>query len=323
MSNNKRKTFFLAVNTGFANKKLPNKRCIDFYERRSRNGLYCAIVGNVVLPNGHGSNNVCAEISRDSEWRLLADAIRHNGAIPGIQLSSTWDGYQGMKKFVSSKNRIHEYIEVASSISKEQIAAIFDALQRGTELALRAGFKHIQLHAAHGYIFNLMIDNRLSKNSDYALEMTGKWAKFLESESIESSIRLSIYTGCDSIDNTDSDVFIKKVASLRINYLDASAGFYNINKHLIYPQKKDLLADRHSKTLEIAATHQDQQIILSGKAGVFLRKELPNNVHVGLCRDLIANPDYLLDTSKGCTDRLHCHYFSRGKQHLTCGKWAT
>jgi len=98
--NENKKYFFLAVNTGFVANGLPDQRCYNFYVDRSRHGLHCAIVGNVVIPDGVGSNNVCATISGEEAWRRLALGILEQGALPGIQLSSAWQGFNGMKKFV-------------------------------------------------------------------------------------------------------------------------------------------------------------------------------------------------------------------------------
>src|SRR5258708_2628456 len=96
-----RKYFFLGLNTGFMSNGIPDSRCYEFYARRSRHGLYCAIVGNVVIPGGFGTNMNTPEISNSHAWRHLADAIASNGALPGIQLATAWKGYSGRKKFVS------------------------------------------------------------------------------------------------------------------------------------------------------------------------------------------------------------------------------
>ena len=157
-----RKVFFLAVNTGYAIGRQPDGRCREFYASRSGNGLYCAIVGNVVVPGGFASNDVCAEISPSESWRDLAGSIAERGTRPGIQLTSAWSDYRGMRSFVSRGTRqaIIDYKAVVGRMSEDSVRDIIARLRRGTEYAVDAGFGHIQVHAAHGYLFSLLIDEQ-------------------------------------------------------------------------------------------------------------------------------------------------------------------
>lgn len=318
-----RRYFFLAVNTGFTSNGVPDERCTQFYHARSGNGLHCAIVGNVVTPKGLGTNNVCSEISESKAWRELAIAISCNGALAGVQLSSTWEGYQGIKKFVpqAGEHPINEYRSFGKSITARHVVAAFDALHRGTELALKAGFQHIQLHAAHGYLFNILVDRRFSSYADLAQNLVCRWAENLASDRIETSIRFSMLTGDSHFDQDRSEEFADDIALLPVSYIDVSAGFYNINKRLIYPSTYSQLKERADATLRIADRHPSQNFIISGKSMHAWDASLPKNVHVGICRDLIANPNYLADQTNGCTLSMKCHYFSRGEPHIDCGRW--
>lgn len=319
----RKKYFFLAVNTGFALDGLPDQRCCDFYAGRSGNGLYSAIVGNVVIPGGDASNDVCAMISDSEKWRSLSSCITQQGAIAGIQLSSAWPGYRGMKRFVPrvDENPVHEYRRVAAAMSRTFVGEIFDGLQRGTELAIRQGFGLVQLHAAHGYAFNLLIDKRLSRYASMAIERVAQWADFLSTEGIESSVRFSLWAGSPLIDADQQDNFVQAILDLPVTYFDVSAGYYNIDKRLIYPSNPEMIKRRCNATLELAKTYPDRQFIVSGKSyGAWDTESLPN-AHVGICRDLIANSNFLKDRSDGCKNCMKCHYFSRNALHLTCGTW--
>lgn len=318
-----RKYFFLAVNTGFVQGRLPDVKCRAFYRERSRHGLHCSIVGNVVTPGGIGSNDVCAEISSAPAWRQLAESISENGALPGIQLASAWQGYSGMKRFVPSSgdDPLNEYWSLATSLSNQDARAAFDGLNRGTEYAIKAGFRHVQIHAAHGYLFNMLVDPRLSRHAEFALEAIRQWARGLTAMGIESSVRISIWAGHPVFDDQRAHQFLARIADLPVSYVDVSAGFYNINKRLIYPSTPQLLSDRLDATLAFASRHPETQVILSGKSALAWDPWLPPNVHIGICRDLIANPDFLLERTRGCALCMKCHYYSRGASHLTCGQW--
>lgn len=318
-----RKYFFLAVNTGFTEHGLPDARCRDFYRLRSGHGLYCSIVGNVVIPNGRATNDVSSKISSSRAWHSLADVITGQGAIAGIQLASTWNGYKGMKAFVpqAGADPARAYLEIASTISEKGTRDAFAALTQGTELAIEAGFRHIQLHAAHGYLFNLLLDRHFSVHAELALQLACKWAKDVAASQSESSIRFSLWSGSSMIDQHRKKQIIDDLTVVGVKYFDVSAGFYNINKQLIYPSTVALLSARVDATVSIAAQHANTSFILSGKSAYAWDSSLPTNIHIGICRDLIANPNFLRDRGNGCTSCMKCHYFSRGEASLTCARW--
>jgi hypothetical protein len=144
----------------------------------------------------------------------------------------------------------------------------------------------------------------------------------LHSLGVETSIRFSLRTGDRAFDENGRDVFLDAIASLPIDYLDASSGFYSLDKRLIYPSLASIRAARRLETLLLAARHVGVHFIFSGGLADELEAQLPANIHIGICRDLIANPNHLNDPSNGCVTSMKCHYFSRGEAHLTCSRWA-
>jgi NADPH2 dehydrogenase len=319
-----RKYFFVGLNTGFISGKNPDQRCCDFYAARSGHGLHSSIVGNVVIPGGVGTNTNTAEITDDPAWRQLSDNIAAHGAVAGIQLGTVWESYSGMKSFVSRTSAIEigRCQDLVRAISGREIKLLFHALFAGSELAIEAGFRHIQLHAAHGYLFSLLIDSRLYPRAEIVLAAVAEWATRLARFGIETSIRVSLKTGDPAFDSAGREAFMCQIASLPVNYVDLSSGFYQIDKRLIYPSLALFVRQRREEAIAIARRYGKMQFIHSGKALQVVEANFPSNLHIGICRDLIANPNYLRDKDNGCINAMKCHYYSRGEAHLTCGRWS-
>jgi NADPH2 dehydrogenase len=319
---NSKKIFFLAVNTGYTKNGVPDRRFLDFYSDRSGKGLHCAIVGNVAIPDGFGTNSSTPRIENRKIWLALAEAISSKGSLPGIQLSTTWENYAGAKKFLTNSpaEQLDHYRHTASKFDQNQIKSQFLSLKKATDIAINSGFKHIQLHAAHGYFFNLILDNRFSKHNDLAIDLTQDWLESIRSSKIETSIRISTLTGADEFDKENSS-FLEKLTEIPFNFHDLSEGFYNINKRLIYPSIENILAERINRNINIALKHPHRNFISSGKSHALTQNDLPNNIHIGICRDIIANANFLQDKNNGCKNRMKCHYYSRGSSAITCGTW--
>lgn len=314
------KVFFLPANTGYNKNGAPDERLINFHNERSGKGIYCSIVGNVVLPGGYGSNNYCTYISEDPNWDILTTLIEKNGSVPGIQLSSAWPNYQGNRSFVScSQDILQYYQDVAYNISKDQINKIFDTLKQGVNIAINKGFRHIQIHAAHGYLISLLIDSIFCENYRYSLECLTSLILSIDNK-IEVSIRISCLIGIQLVDKKRDDT-LKRIFDLPADYFDLSFGFYNINKNMIYPETRSMLHSRLKKSLELIDKYPLKSFIISGRSLSWYNDTLPRNAHLGICRDLIANPNFLIDTTLHCNQCKECHYYSKGEQFIKCSQW--
>lgn len=320
-----RRIFFAAVNTGFVVDGHPDHRFLQFYESRSSPELYCSIVGNVVVPNGHGSNASTPMITGDFIWAELANRINERGANPGIQLATTWAGYTGSKKFVTStpSNIIKEGRELAASMGLQSIEEVIGSFRAGAAMAVSHGFRHIQFHAAHGYLLSLLIDRRINPLAAHVIGELKLLAEWLYTEGVESSIRISLKTGDNDFDRIGAVDFQDEIASLPFDFVDLSSGFYNVDKRLIYPARPEIIQERISESRDVAIRSPGRNFIFSGRVDMNGWNDLPHNMHPAFCRDLIANPKFLQEPDRGCSNFNKCHYYSRGEPHLTCGQWTT
>lgn len=315
-----KKIFFLAVNTAMTKHNEITERYIKFYDERASEKLYCSIVGNVVIPNGYPTNLNTPIISNNKLWKELATRINSKGTRPGIQLASTWSTYEGQRNFISRENSLETYKSYMEGINERTIQSIFSNLYLASRMSIDFGFKHIQLHAGHGYLFNLLIEPVFTSFHDLIMEKLVDWLFFLKKNNIESSIRVSLVTG-----NLDIDKALEVsnlIPKLSPDYYDLSDGFYNIDKKLIYPYSKNIEC-RKNRQIDISNTYIQQKFISSGLSyGLYDEEILPDNLHIGICRDLIASPNFLnFPNEKGCSKCSKCHYYSRGKSELECPQW--
>ncbi|MBY8976866.1 hypothetical protein KHP62_13680 [Rhodobacteraceae bacterium NNCM2] len=317
-----RRTFFLGVNTGFICDGVPDDHFLEFYRSRSSPDLHCAIIGNVVVPGGFGTNAQTPELSESLRWTCVADAIARAGSIPGIQLATTWPKYFGQRGFVSSEpnQTIEAARKLIASMTRGDITDILSKFKLATQMAVDHGYGHIQIHAAHGYLPNLLLDRNLNSLFGYAQEGMAKLADSLHAQDIETSIRWSMRTGDPELDRRGVLKSSADIASLHFGFVDLSSGYYNIDKRLIYPSTGVFISQRHADSMQIARAFPEQRFIVSGRISDFLG-DLPENADLGVCRDLIANPKFLKDWTNGCRNRGKCHYYSRGSDRLTCPTW--
>jgi hypothetical protein len=110
-------------------------------------------------------------------------------------------------------------------------------------------------------------------------------------------------------------------SAVPVDLIDVSSGFYNIDKRMIYPSVVSVREDRWCETARLAERHPHSQFILSGRAYKAVTA-FPTNVHLGLCRDILANPNFLVE-AHGCQNSGKCHYHSRGAANISCPQWET
>lgn len=316
------RTFFLGVNTGFVREGVPDEQFLEFYRNRSSPDLHCAIIGNVVVPGGFGTNAQTPELSKSSRWTDVADAISGAGSVPGIQLATTWPNYFGQRRFVFGEpnQTIIAARKLVADMTQGDITETVNAFQGAAQMAVDHGYGHIQIHAAHGYLPNLLLDRGINSLAGHAQEEMAKLSECLRDQGIETSIRCSMRTGDPDFDERGILQGVADIVPLGFEFVDLSSGYYNIDKRLIYPTTEHFVSQRLQDSLHVAVAFPDQKFIISGKIPETLR-DLPKNVDLGVCRDLIANPHFLKEWVNGCRNRGKCHYHSRGSGRLTCPTW--
>lgn len=142
-------------------------------------------------------------------------------------------------------------------------------------------------------------------------------------------MRFSLFSGLAADPSAEiafTTTLSKQAAALGVRLLDYSAGFYTVDKRLIYPgSERGVLP-----YLPIVCTVTEGLDVVASVAGNVLDlrhlPELPNTMAVSVGRALIADPDFATKARKGqyqeirpCSRKGRCHYFSRGVEGLRCG----
>jgi 2,4-dienoyl-CoA reductase-like NADH-dependent reductase (Old Yellow Enzyme family) len=115
-------------------------------------------------------------------WRPIAEFIRAQGAIPGIQLAHAgrkgsvtppWDGGKtiasqdgGWVPVAPSAIAFDEGFAVPQALEKKALGDILRAYERATARALSAGFEVLELHAAHGYLLHQFLSPLCNTRTD-------------------------------------------------------------------------------------------------------------------------------------------------------------
>jgi NADPH2 dehydrogenase len=317
MNHSRHKYFFSPANTGYYKIGNPTPENIEFYRLRSSKELHCSIVGNVATTRGFLSNNNTGRVSADSSWKRLANAISTNGSKPGIQISSCWNNYIGQREFINCN--WGEYTKVVRSILKHvDLDEIFDDFNRSAEISIKNGFKHIQIHAAHGYLLSSLTDPHLYDDVHSVIDRLGALATNLRRDA-EISIRVSTYCGLSKNVETDRAKALSRIFELSFDFFDLSEGYYNLNKNIIYPSTEIEQRQRLDRSIAIAREFPEKMFIVSGHGDCI--KDVPLNVCIGFCRNIIADPKFIERRLNGCCYCGECHYHSRGESKLSCSQW--
>jgi NADPH2 dehydrogenase len=165
------------------------------------------------------------------------------------------------------------------------------------------------------------VDQRINRDATSVLDSLALLSERLRQKGVQTSIRISMKTGEPHFDSAGGADFLDTIARLPFDFVDLSSGFYNIDKRLIYPARPEILAARIRESLAVALRHPSRSFIFSGRSLNHEWAGIPANAHPGLCRDLIANPNFLWEPSNGCQNHGKCHYYSRGGDHLVCARW--
>jgi len=326
------------VNLGLANFGKPSERLVAYHERRSSPQVGLTLVGNVATRKcgRTNPNTLVLTTPKDAtQFQSLSARIRIKGSIPGIQLASMPNTLFPRKRWQSpdAEREVGRLQALTLSFPRKFLDEHLKAFIHSAQLAKLAGFDVIQIHAAHGYLLSLLLHptinlrkDRFAPEGDWILRFFEALRKDLPKTAV--SIRLSLLSGIDepSVEAFRIQHLARNLARVGLDNIDLSSGFYTIDKSLIYPGR------RNQKQLRAAIDFARGSKLLVTYSGDLrwpgdFPRFLPSNLLLGVGRALIADPDFLVKCHSGkwqtirtCKRTNKCHYFSRGRPHIECGR---
>lgn len=332
--------FFLApINTGLAPNGKPNKKFFEFYRKRSGNDIGITYIGNVAVGKEWRTNFNTPLLSNDSKklWENLATIIEENGSLPGIQIACRHSIKAPSKSWycIDAKGFIDDVKVNFLNIPSDTIYRIKNAFIQSCRFVIESGFRAIQIHAAHGYFFSQLLDNRINRRTDTyganPLDTIKEIIEFIkkQDEDIIVDLRLSLYDGIEdkSIEFERKEALIEKISMTDIDIISLSNGSYDYNKKFIYPPVEWGHGPFIKDVTSLAVKHPTKIFNVAGNIWD-LRKiptNIPDNLSFSIGRALIADPEIIKKSIGGrfdeivwCTRRGSCHYYTKGHSEIYC-----
>lgn len=309
----------------------PGPRTQGFYELRAKGGAALVTVSELVVhPETDGSQMLRLSLKTPGQlaaFSYVADAIMRHGAVPSIELSHSGQ-YAGT--YMVDKKGKGDLCQYGPSdtvrpdglpvraLSKEQISNIVAAYAQAAELAKRAGFQMVMVHAGHGWLINQFLSPYFNKRDDEyggPLENRVRLAREVLSavrEAVGSGFPIELrMSGAELFDggyDVDEGCRIAHALEDLVDIIHVSAGSYQFGFSVTHPSMfRDhgcnvYLAEQVKKHVSVPVAtigglsdpKQMEDILASGKADLVVMgralladPEIPNKVMANRGQDVV------------------------------------
>ena len=243
----------------------------------------------------------------------VAKFLQQHGAVPAIQIghagrkASCTAPWQGGKQVAPDQE--HGWTTVAPSalrflptdstpqaLSETEIEAIKQAFIRAAQRAVKAGFKVIELHAAHGYLLHQFLSPLTNKRSDqYGGSLANRMPLVLEvARALRETLptEVSLWARISATDWVDggwdldqSIVLCRELKNIGVDLIDTSTGG-------LVPDAKIPVAPHFQ--VRFAEAIRKQANIMTGAVGMIIDANEANQVLVDGKADIILLANAML-----------------------------
>ncbi len=196
----------------------------------------------------------CTGIWNDEQldaWSRITRVITGHGAVPGIQLAHAGrkagagrptdatpylDASEGGWQVVGpSSEPFEDGAHVPAELTEAEIADLVQAFASAADRAVTAGFRFIEVHAAHGYLLHSFLSPLVNRRTDrYGGEVEGRERFLLEvvtavREVLPDDLALSVRLSAsdwhpDGWDIEDSVALSERLRDAGVDLIDCSSG---------------------------------------------------------------------------------------------------
>ncbi|WII94179.1 NADH:flavin oxidoreductase/NADH oxidase family protein [Kingella negevensis] len=242
----KNRFFKSAMEEQLAKQNRVSKKLVKLYDVWAKGGAGVLVTGNVMISeNGKGSpDDVVLENDSDlpmlQKWAqagtqnntLLIMQINHAGkqspkALSPEPVAPSAIGLQGMEAFFNTPRALRD----------DEIRALIAQFAKTAQIAEKAGFSGVQIHAAHGYLISQFLSPHHNRRDD-------EWGGSLENrmrflveiyQAIRSSVSTNFLVGVKlnsadfqkgGFDEEQSTQVMAKLSELGIDFIEISGGNY-------------------------------------------------------------------------------------------------
>jgi len=147
-----------------------NQAQLDHYRASAGAGL-CIVEATVVSPEGRlaATQLGAFDDAQVEGLRLLAEAVRAGGSVPGIQLHHAGAKTTHAKNYglpILAPSVIEDAPDGTSALDEDEIFRIIRDFADAAERVADAGFQYIELHGAHGYLGSQFLSPARNRRSD-------------------------------------------------------------------------------------------------------------------------------------------------------------
>ncbi len=329
--------YFLApINTGFARDGAPDERLLEFHRARSGNLIGASYVGNVAVNEDVRTNSgtLVMHAGSHSSWMRLSTAIEENGSVPAVQLACRRSPIKTQQRWKHSnvpalKQAFRGFLR---TLPRESILETCRQFVDASQAAAQSGFRIVQIHAAHGYFLSLLLSRELNPRTDeFAFDAMTAFKYILSrvrdvEPEVVLDVRVSLFDGLEQAEEERSyrRDQIRALAEIGFDMVSLSAGLYDVDRNLIYPGRKQPRETYLPLALSLAQELPGTTWNVAGNVRNVMTG-FPKNLTLGIGRPLIADPQFVVKTLSGRLDEVtecgyhgHCHYFTRGGDHIQC-----
>lgn len=301
-----------------------NDRIKHFYWRRADGGAAMLVIGGIASDNYVGYPNML-RLDKEkfvSGYQELTDGIHQRGAYACAQLLQT--GRYGKAMFVEGDNSIISASAVPSNMSGDMPRAMTQAeiktvcarAGEAAERAKRAGFDCVELTAASGYMISQFLSPVTNlRDDEYGGSFENRCRFGLEMvaavrQAVGPDFPLCVRVAGNEFmpgGNTNAECveWCKLLEQAGVDLIDVTGGWHETNVPQLpgdvprggYVYLAEAIKNAVSIPVLSANRHNDpveaERVLALGQADV-----------IGMCRTLIADPDWPVKTQSGRIDEL-------------------